>query len=306
MSSRRRLAAALLLVAGLALLAGCSGPMSTQEVICHGCVDAVEDVTDGPGATEVEESATHVHLRESGDARFVARMTLGNRDGINGTTAERVVERLRAIERDSDRSGAAFERLDLDARVDGDEVVVTYRVEPMTERRFSVLVADRFFREDGEARSDEIDRAPLRIGTDRLVVHGPNGTVPLVDVPGAAVRGDRVVWTGDEVSTRTYLVFGDSGSRVRGRAAVAATVFGWAGPQAFSSSFVPALVLATIAVAFAYGYPRGVEDGWRPGDDWLFRGCHRKPHTRGRRVLELCLRAPAPCKKRVLSTSSSM
>ncbi len=35
-------------------------------------------------------------------------------------------------------------------------------------------------------------------------------------------------------------------------------------------------------------------------------GCHRKPHTRGRRVLELCLRAPAPCKKRVLSTSSSM
>jgi hypothetical protein len=36
------------------------------------------------------------------------------------------------------------------------------------------------------------------------------------------------------------------------------------------------------------------------------RGCHRKRHTRRRRMLELCLRAPASCKRRLLSTSSSM
>jgi len=35
-------------------------------------------------------------------------------------------------------------------------------------------------------------------------------------------------------------------------------------------------------------------------------GCHRKRHTRRRRMLELCLRAPASCKRRLLSTSSSM
>ena len=37
-----------------------------------------------------------------------------------------------------------------------------------------------------------------------------------------------------------------------------------------------------------------------------YRGCHRKRHTRRRRMLELCLRAPASCKRRLLSTSSSM
>jgi len=45
------------------------------------------------------------------------------------------------------------------------------------------------------------------------------------------------------------------------------------------------------------------------GFKWSFsvtRGCHRKRHTRRRRMLELCLRAPASCKRRLLSTSSSM
>jgi 2,4-dienoyl-CoA reductase-like NADH-dependent reductase (Old Yellow Enzyme family) len=41
-------------------------------------------------------------------------------------------------------------------------------------------------------------------------------------------------------------------------------------------------------------------------DITAFRGCHRKRHTRRRRMLELCLRAPASCKRRLLSTSSSM
>ncbi|WP_123539007.1 hypothetical protein [Halosimplex salinum] len=271
MSPRRRHVAALLLVVGLALLAGCGGPVPKQEVVCHGCVDAVENVTGGSGTAAVEESVTHVHLQPRGDARFVARMTVGGSGATNATTAERVVDRLEAIERSSHDPRPAFERRDLDARVSGDEVVVTYRVAAMTEPRFGATVSDRFYREDGEGRSDEVDYGPFRIGTDRLVVHGPDGTTPLVDVPGATVRGDRVVWTGDEISTRSYLVFGDGGGAVRGRAAVAANVLEWAGPEAAAASGIQVVLLAALATVFASTYPRRVADGWRPGDDDLFK-----------------------------------
>ncbi|QLH82635.1 hypothetical protein [Halosimplex pelagicum] len=271
MSPRRRLAVACLLVAALALLAGCSGPAPEQEVICHGCVDAVENVTGGSGTATVEESVTHVRLQESGDARFVARLEVGDDGETDATTADRVVERIEALERTSYDTRPAFERRDLDARVTGDEVLVTYSVGGMTERRFGVTVTDRFYRADGRGRSDEVDHGPFQIGTDRLVVDGPDGTSPLVGVPGATVKDDRVVWTGNEVSTRSYLVFGDSGGEVRGRTAVAANVIEWAGPQALLASALPVAVLGALAIGFAYRYPRRVADGWNPRDDSLFK-----------------------------------
>ncbi|MFC7195045.1 hypothetical protein ACFQL4_10900 [Halosimplex aquaticum] len=216
---RRRVA--LVAVLGLALLSGCSAPPPV-EVVCEDCVDGVSAVTEETNrSVAVSESTTHLYLRESGGARVEAEVTL---DGAgvdefraNGTLLDLVRAKLTegAPTRDEDRDERpAFDRRDLRVAMDGEDLVVTYRVAEMDARRIGgTVLFDRFYRQKGEGRLEASDPDdPARIETDRLVVHGPDGTEPLAEPPGATMHGDRLVWESDRISTRTYLLFGAPGT----------------------------------------------------------------------------------------------
>lgn len=270
MSSRRRLVVAAALVFALVALAGCTVPAPKEEVICHGCVQGIESVTDGSEA--VDGSVTHVYLRERGAARIVARLDLADGAALNASAAEQIEAKLRAGDTERPDGRPAFDRRAIDVRPSESEAVVEYRVPNATERRFGVTLSDRFYRRDHQHQPDELDYGPYRIATDRVVVHGPEGTEPLVNVPDASERDDRVVWTGEAVPTTSYLAFGDGAGQLHARATLVVDVLGWAGPPAARGAALPIVLFGGLAVGFAYSYPRRVADGdWDPSDDGVFK-----------------------------------
>jgi len=285
---------AALVVLGLLALAGCSEPVPKTEVVCGGCVSGVEETADETNRSiTVEESVTHLYLRESGDARVEARMRVGGSDAddlrVNDTLFASVRERVASGGDDGDygygyeggygygRTRPAFERQDLDVRMDGTELVVRFRVANLSERRLGATLSDYFFRADGEeALPDEIDpEEPWEVGTDRFVVHGPDGTEPLLRPQRASVEGDTLVWQGGEtVDTRTYLLFGNGGptAGLHARTVVATEVFLWATPVAVFGAVVPTVLLFCLTALFAVWYPDYVSDGWDLRRDLLFWG----------------------------------
>ncbi|PSQ35259.1 hypothetical protein BRD11_02760 [Halobacteriales archaeon SW_12_69_24] len=97
---RRRVALAVVVVAVLAL-AGCSRPPPEAEVVCDGCVGGIEETAEETNRSiTVEDSVTHVYLRDSGDARVEARMTLSGADAddlrVNDSLLATVRERIEA------------------------------------------------------------------------------------------------------------------------------------------------------------------------------------------------------------------
>jgi len=295
---RRRLVLALAVVALLAL-AGCSEPVPKTEVVCGGCVSAVgETASETNRSITVEESVTHLYLRESGDARVEARLQLGGADvddlRVNDSLFASVRERVASGGTDDygygyegsygyddgygyGRTRPAFEREDLTVGMEGTELVVTFRVANLSERRLGATLSDYFFRADGEeALPDEIEpEEPWEVGTDRFVVHGPDGTEPLMRPQGASVEGDTLVWQGGEtVDTRTYLLFGSGGptAGLHARAVIATEVFLWATPVAVFGAVIPTGLLFCLTVLFALRYPDYVSDGWDFRRDLLFWG----------------------------------
>jgi hypothetical protein len=278
---RRRLVAALVVVA-LVALAGCDGGPPEREVVCDGCTTGVAE---GAPDVAVEESVTHVYLQEDGGARVEARLRLSG-SGIgelqaNDTRQRRIAEVIRdggvdeGEDEDVDYSELtrpAFPREDLAVSMDGETLVITYRWTNVSDRHLGTTVLTGFYRYDGQGRETERDYdEPFEVGTDRMVVHGPDGTRTLVAPPGASDRGDRVVWTDETIDTRTYAVFGQ-GAALVGYAAVALEVLSWAGGGAAFIAVPTALALGLVAVLFAGYYPKHVRqrDGWHPRDDGLF------------------------------------
>ncbi|WP_459192735.1 hypothetical protein [Halosimplex sp. J119] len=277
---RRRVA--LVAVLGLALLSGCSG-LPPVEVVCDECVDGVSAVAEETNrSVAVAESTTHLYLRESGGARVEAEVTLDG-TGVdefraNGTLLGLVRAKLTegSPTRYEDRDERpAFDRRDLRVAMDGEDLVVTYRVAEMDARRLGETVLfDRFYRQKGEGRLDESDPDDsAKIETDRLVVHGPDGTEPLVEPPGATTRGDRLVWESDRISTRTYLLFGAPGTP-DAVATVATTVdvLTWASPTAALGA-AGAWVPLVVALAGCLRYTGRVDpsDEWSPLSDRRFQ-----------------------------------
>ncbi|MFC7138543.1 hypothetical protein ACFQMA_01680 [Halosimplex aquaticum] len=277
---RRRVA--LVAVLGLALLSGCSAPPPV-EVVCEDCVDGVSAVTEETNrSVAVSESTTHLYLRESGGARVEAEVTL---DGAgvdefraNGTLLDLVRAKLTegAPTRDEDRDERpAFDRRDLRVAMDGEDLVVTYRVAEMDARRIGgTVLFDRFYRQKGEGRLEASDPDdPARIETDRLVVHGPDGTEPLAEPPGATMHGDRLVWESDRISTRTYLLFGAPGTP-DAVATVATTVdvLTWASPiAALGTAAAWAPLVVVLAGCLRYTGRVDPSDDWSPLSDRRFQ-----------------------------------
>jgi|GEM_PF-1554609 len=287
---RRRVVAALVVV-GVLALAGCSGPVTKTEVVCDGCVGAVtETASETNRSITVEESVTHVYLRKSGDARVEARVSLSGADAddlrVNESLLATVRERVESGGADEDRYGygyddygygptrPAFQREDLAVAMEGRELVVTFRAANVTQRRLGATLSNYFYRADGaEARPDEVaPEEPWEIGTDRLLVHPPEGTEPLVRPPAATVEGDTLVWGGGEtIDTRTYLVFGSGvAGGLHARIVVATEVFMWATPVAVFGAVVPTVLLFCLTGIFALRYPGYVTDGWDVRRDLLF------------------------------------
>jgi hypothetical protein len=277
---RRRLVIAGLLVA-LVALTGCSVQTPPSAEVCNECEDAVSAVAERTNrSVAVGESATHLYLNRSGDPWIEGRVPLDG-SGVeefraNETLLELVTTELTdgddALYEDGyDRP--AFDRRGVSVAMDGRTLVVGYRVPEMTERTVGgAVLSDRFYRQDGEGRADGIDfDDPIGIETDRFVVHGPEGTEALVDPPGATTRDGRVVWTGDAISTRTYLVFGRPGTpEALATVVTTADVLTWASPPAACGAvfaWVPLVV--TLVVCLRYTGRVEAADGWSPMNDTL-------------------------------------
>ncbi|MBX0305971.1 hypothetical protein [Haloarcula salinisoli] len=260
---RRRLVATLALLA-LVALAGCA-TVPSPGTVCSGCTEMPEQ-TDN---VSVDDSVTHFYVESEGDARVEARMQLSG-SGVDSLRTDR--GKLQAlVGRIKEGYGpSAFERRNLTGRMDGDTLVVTYRVSDVGERRFDTVVVDAFYRYDGDGPETEDNyEQSFYIGTDRLVVHGPDGTRSLVDPPDGTSDGDRVTWTGDEVSPRTYVVFGSH--EALARPAIALEVLSWAVGSAVPGALLLGVPLVGLASAFAVYYPRRLDDGWNPREDWVLR-----------------------------------
>lgn len=273
MDGRRILATlALLVVLGLA---GCGQPTQT-EVICAGCGDAPTAVT----GVSAEDSVTHLYLDRNGNARVEARIGL-TRTTPTGQPVDRTAERLRerlhdyvvdagAYEGRGERIRSAFDRQNLTTRIDGDTFVVTYRVTNISEQRLGTTVVDGFFRVDGDTREYEgnYDEG-FRVGTDRLVVHGPDGTRALHVPPEAENDNGTAVWTGSTVHHRTYAVFGTDGAIAN--PAIALETLSWAGWPLLPWVLGATLPLLGFAGVFAVYYPGRLTDDWHMRADPLFR-----------------------------------
>ncbi|QPV63740.1 hypothetical protein I7X12_03660 [Halosimplex litoreum] len=277
---KRRLAVLGLLVL-LAVTAGCSRPAPETEVVCDECVDAMSAVAERTNrSVAVGESATHMYLNGSGDPRVEGRVTLDGSGVEEFRTNETLLELVTTELTDGDEalsedgySRPAFDRRGVSVSMEGRDLLVSYRTPEVTEPATAgTVVSDRFYRQKGEGRADELDfDEPMRIETDRFVVHGPDGTDPLVEPPGATARDGRVVWTGDSISTRTYLVFAPPGTP-DALATVVTTVdvLTWAGPPAAWGAALAWLPLGlTLAVCLRYTGRIEATDGWSPTNDAL-------------------------------------
>jgi hypothetical protein len=281
MDRRRLVAAAVVIAAGA--LAGC--PTSSEtEVVCDGCVSAVErTASETNRSITVEESVTHVHLRKSGDARVEARITLTGADigdlrtnaTFLGTVGDQIASRtVDGGARYDPETRPAFRRTDLSLGINGSVLAVSYRATNVSRRRLGTTLVTHFYRADGDTLPDEQEpRDPWVIATDRLVVHAPDGTEPLLHPPGTTVEGRALAWDGNgTVSTRTYLVFGPDSSRERllGRIVVGSEVARWGGYPAASDATLPTVFLCGLAILLSSKYSGRVDDGWDPEYDTLY------------------------------------
>lgn len=256
--TRPRRALCLAALLGILLLSGCVDYPPIFEV-CLSCESGIEGVaTDEELNVTVERSDLEVRVREDGSARWRVRADLA------GSNVSDLADDPGRVDRLAERTASGHLRIgvishyavhggdvrDVSARLDDRTLTVTYTVPSFGYRSLDGVVLVDAFHLKGRSQP------AWRLGTDRLVVRGPPGTVLANDPPDGTVTDDRraVVWEGDgtRVSQDTYLVFGDGGgvrTRAAAEAAVSLDVARWLVPKmkpAVHGSFL-FLVAATIA-----------------------------------------------------------
>lgn len=199
----------------LAVLAAAVGPAlaSPQPTpTCRFCGAAFERAAaDGGADVTVAGSTADVRIHENGSATWTVRNELTDAAALNGSldaTARSLAER---------GHGPPDDPVLVDARREGDAVVLVYRDPDAAERRVGLLVAD-YYHDDGA-------RPWYRVNADRLTIHGPDGTAVTNDPDGVAIDGGTATWRGNgsaalyeapDVRGSPFVVFGPDRSAATG------------------------------------------------------------------------------------------
>lgn len=254
--TRRRYA--LLALIALVFLAGCVDYPPAWSV-CLTCEDGLEAAArDGPNVS-VTGSELHIDVHGNGTGRWTVRSELAG-PGVESLRSDPALVDRFAREAVTDSVGGAAityaihdgEVDDLSARMEGDVLVTSFAVEDMARRGVGDVLLVDFFNTRGRRP------ALYGLGTDRLVVRGPSGTVVTNRPPRAAVStdGGAAVWTRRHrtVSGETYIAFGrdrEPTTRIATEATVAVAVAEWVVPSAVRLGFLHAVLLSGVAVLLA-------------------------------------------------------
>jgi hypothetical protein len=153
---------------------------------------------------------------------------------------------------------SAFEARDLSVTAADEAYVVDYRVagipdrEPdgtpslATEGVGGAVLVDRFDVRDGRNPHPENGGHTYRLATDRLVVHAPPGTRPVVAPENATVREDAVVLR--SIPADTELVFAPPGATgtLAAQLSLTSDRLGWVVPDALRIAAIPTLQLGLL------------------------------------------------------------
>ncbi|WP_435093812.1 hypothetical protein [Halorubrum sp. N11] len=178
----------LLLVAGITA-APAADARAPPTPACGVC-DLDRTTPDGTAVVAGESSLT-VTLHENGSTTWEARVDLaGGKDVLAANESLR-----RAVVIDAVRDGIAEPR-DIDARVDGDTLLVEYRDPNATERHLGVVVFTPLTPASPGAPLVAGGEGTRYLGADRLTVRGASGWAVHGDATAADSDG-RLVWTRD-------------------------------------------------------------------------------------------------------------
>lgn len=210
--------------------------------VCLSCEQGIEAGAGDELDVTVERSDLEIRVAEDGSARWRVRADL------SGGNVSELADDPDRVDRIADRAVTDRVRIDLitqyaahggdvrnvSAHLEDRRLVITFSVPSFGYRSaHGVTVVDTFHAKG--------ERPPsYRLGTDRIVVRGPPGTVVTSDPSGAAITGDgdAVTWegAGTRVSGETYLVLGDDrglATRSATSLAVGADVARWLIPDLY-------------------------------------------------------------------------
>lgn len=285
-------------VALLAALTGCGEPQPVPTV-CHGCSDEEVGRALPPNATTGESvTHLYLNPGTGAQPRVVSRTDVDSETAAelrrNASRREAVREAVLAT-RDLDGTGPGgqystpspvyeaengrdlfpvpvFEARDLSVGMEGDTLVVDFRVAgipdvepeetlPLVERGpGGAVLVDQFNVRDGRnPHPGNEEGHTYRLATDRLVIHAPPGTRPVVTPENATVRGNSVVLR--SLPADTNLVFAPSGAggTLAAHATLTADTLGWVIPDAFWVALLPALQLSLLLGGLRAGERSGAQ-----------------------------------------------
>ena len=187
----RRTALALLIVASLLAVPAAVDARAPPQAACGVCTDALDDAAAERGvALERATSTLTIDVAENGSTRWTARVVLA--DGADALRNDSLRE---AVVADA-RHRVVADADSVASRVDGDTLVVTYRLDDATERHAGVLLFTAF-RADGPVVPFAMGGpGPVYLGADELTLRGPDGYVAADGSAGAGADARTVSWNG--------------------------------------------------------------------------------------------------------------
>ncbi|WP_411966746.1 hypothetical protein [Haloferax sp. YSSS75] len=260
----RALLVSFLLVA--AVFPAAVGPVAASEQprpVCGVCSDPFESTAKNSGIElAVESSELDVHVGDDGVGHWTARVTVNDAAASTFRDDPELLEQVVSQTFDDGRF-RVDDPENLETRMDGDTVVVTFDVPEMAYRGYGDVLLVDYFNADGNTRFVYVD-------TDRFTVSGPDGTV-LVNDPPRLKTGEETAatWLGGPddrpmLDDETYLAFGPDRSlttQAAARATIAADSASYLVPDLLGAALIPTLLMALGVVAVQYVTKRFDGDG---------------------------------------------
>ncbi|KAB1194009.1 hypothetical protein GJR96_11405 [Haloferax sp. MBLA0076] len=250
---------ALLVVASvLPVAVGPTTASSPPEPVCGVCSDPFTAAADDAGVDlTIESSELDVQVGDDGVGYWTAFVTV---DEQSAATFRENPTLLDSVVRQTFESHRPFvdDPRNLDSRIDGRTVVVTFDVPEMAYRGYGDVLLVDYFNADGDTRYVYVD-------ADRFRVSGPEGTV-LVNDPERLHTGDdtKATWIGGErdrtsIDDETYLAFGpDKGisTQTAAYASIAVDSAPYLVSDLVGAALVPTLLMALGVAGIQYATRR--------------------------------------------------